>query len=141
MDQYIEFVSNHLMLSAALLVITIMLVYTFVAPYLRAWKSVTPQEATRLINHDQAVILDIREDREFQGGHIVNSIHIPMGMVNKRLADLEKHKDKPIIVGCRSGSRSASTCNVLSKNGFEKVYNLGGGIMAWEGASLPLSKK
>ena len=141
MEQYIEFASNHLMLVAALVVVATLLIYSYIAPYLRAWKTVTPAEATRLINRENAVLIDVREDSEYHSGHIVNSLHIPMGLVAKRLNELEKYKNKPIIVGCRSGSRSGNTCSLLSKHGFETVYNLGGGIMAWESANLPLSKK
>ncbi len=61
--------------------------------------------------------------------------------VDKRLGELDKFKDKPVIVVCQSGNRSSSTCNALTKRGFEKVYNLSGGISAWEQAGLPVTKK
>lgn len=97
-------------------------------------------EATQLINHKDAVIIDVREDKEFAAGHIAKAKHIPLGQLPQRLSELEKLKSKPIIVNCRSGARSASACGVLTKNGFTDVYNLKGGIGAWEQAGLPVVK-
>jgi rhodanese-related sulfurtransferase len=67
--------------------------------------------------------------------------HIPLGQLAKRMAELEKYKDKPIVVACRSGHRSASACRTLKKHGFEQAHNLSGGIIAWEQASLPVTQK
>lgn len=75
-----------------------------------------------------------------RGGHIINSVHIPLGTLNNRLNELEKYKSRPIIVGCRSGQRSAAACTTLKKQGFETVYNLSGGVMGWQNANLPLTK-
>lgn len=102
---------------------------------------VTPLQATLLINREDAVIVDVREHHEFTAGHLPNSRHIPMGAVEKRLGEIEKHKSKPVIVVCQSGNRSSSTCNALRKGGFEKVYNLSGGMLAWEQAGLPVTRK
>ena len=97
--------------------------------------------ATQLINRENAVILDVREDNEYRDGHIVNSVHIPLSYLKDRLKELEKYKGKPIIVGCRSGQRSSQACGVLKKQGYDAVYNLSGGIMAWKSDNLPLTKK
>lgn len=141
MDQYIQFIANHYLLGSAWVVVFIMLVYTFIGAQLRGFSSINPAMATQLINRSDAVILDVREDNEYREGHIVNSVHIPMSYLNDRLKDLEKYKGKPIIVGCRSGQRSSHACSVLKKQGFETVYNLSGGIMAWKSDNLPLTKK
>lgn len=141
MDQYIQFITNHYLLGSAWMVVFIMLVYSFIGAQLRGFSSVNPAMATQLINRNDAVILDVREDNEYREGHIVNSVHIPMSYLNDRLKDLEKYKGKPIIVGCRSGQRSSHACSVLKKQGFETVYNLSGGIMAWKSDNLPLTKK
>ncbi len=141
MEQYIEFIGNHYILSLAWLVIFMMLVYSFIGSRLRGYNSANPTMATQLINRENAVVLDVREENEYLKGHIVNAVHIPAGYLNDRLKELEKYKDKPIIVGCRSGQRSAQACAQLKKNGFEKVYNLSGGMMAWQNDNLPLTKK
>lgn len=141
MEQYVQFVANHYITSTAWLVVFGMLVYSFIGARLRGFNNINPTLATQLINREDAVILDVREDNEYRDGHIVNSVHIPMSYLSDRLKELEKHKGKPIIVGCRSGQRSAHACSVLKKNGFATVYNLSGGIMAWKSDNLPLTKK
>lgn len=140
MEQLLEFFNNHLILSTAFLAIIFLLLIDLFGAGLRGFKAASPTEATQLINHEDAVVLDIRDDNEFYSGHIVNSIHVPLGFLKDRIPELEEHKAKPIIVGCRSGSRSAKACSVLKKQGFESVYNLKGGMMAWQHANLPLTK-
>ena len=88
-----------------------------------------------------AVVLDVREDNEYLKGHIINSVHIPLSYLSNRIGELDKHKDKPIIVSCRSGQRSGQACAMLKKQGFENVYNLSGGMMAWQNDNLPVTKK
>jgi rhodanese-related sulfurtransferase len=141
MEKYIEFLSNHFLLSGAWLVAGGMLIYSFIGARLRGFNSVNPAMATQLINRENAVILDVREDNEYRDGHIVNSVHIPASYLSDRVKELEKYKDKPIIVGCRSGQRSSQACATLKKQGFDAVYNLSGGIMAWKNDNLPLTKK
>jgi rhodanese-related sulfurtransferase len=102
-------------------------------------KQVGPQEAVMLFNHD-ALMLDVRENSEYTDGHIPKAKHIPLGQLGKRLSELEKYKDKPIVAVCRSGNRSGHACGMLRKAGFENVHNLSGGIMAWEQAGFPKEK-
>ncbi|MCK4710817.1 MAG: rhodanese-like domain-containing protein [Gammaproteobacteria bacterium] len=94
-----------------------------------------------MINTDEAVLLDVREMSEVTAGMLNEAIHIPLSGFNKRVAELDKYKDSSVLVYCRSGNRSGSVCRTLSGRGFEKVYNLSGGIMAWEDAHLPVSRK
>lgn len=141
MEQYLTFFSHNLMLFAALAVVLGMLFFNLFGPRLRGYRVVNPTDAVKLINHEEAVVLDVREANEYQEGHIVNAIHIPQSALPKRINELEKHKNKPVIVGCRSGHRSGQACTVLKKQGFETVYNLSGGVMAWKNANLPLTRK
>jgi rhodanese-related sulfurtransferase len=141
MEKYIEFFANHFVLSSAWLVVAGMIIYSFLGSRLRGFSSINAAMATQLINREDAVILDVREDNEYREGHIVNSVHIPASYLNDRMKELEKYKNKPIIVGCRSGQRSSQACATLKKQGFEAVYNLSGGIMAWKNDNLPLTKK
>ena len=122
-------------------VIAALLINNLIGPRLKGYKVAKPSEAIAMINHEEAVVVDVRESNEFSNGHIINSIHMPLGTFKDKTKDLEKYKDKPIIVSCRSGSRSAAACGMLKKAGFENVYNLSGGVMAWQSANLPLVKK
>jgi rhodanese-related sulfurtransferase len=98
-------------------------------------------EATQLINRRDAIVLDVREPGEYAAGHLPNAKHIPLGQLASRLKELEKFKERPIVITCASGSRSGSAQSLLKKNGFKEAVNLKGGIAAWQQASLPLEKK
>jgi len=135
-----QFVQNNLMLIAVALLSAGMLVWPMIGRRISGVKEVETLEATQLINHRDAVILDVREDKEFVTGHLPNAKHIPLGQLVARLKDVEKFKKKPIVVNCRSGARSATACGILRKNGFEEVYNLKGGINAWQQANMPVEK-
>jgi len=103
-------------------------------------KQIGPQEAVMLFNHEDALVLDVREQTEFKDGHIAKAKHIPLGQLKTRLTELEKYKGRPIVAVCRSGSRSGHACGVLKKAGFDNVSNLAGGFSAWEQAGLPKEK-
>lgn len=140
MSQFIEFAIRHWDLFVALAIILFMMFSGGLTSRLRGFTEIGPAEAVQLINHDGAALLDVREDKEFQEGHILDAIHIPLGKLAGRLGELDELKSKPLVISCRSGHRSATACAQLRKNGFETVYNLKGGVMAWQSAGLPLQK-
>jgi len=135
-----EFVVNHWILVLALVVIAALLMMDTFKRKLLGFQEIKPQDAVRLINHEGAIPLDVREDQEYREGHILNALHIPYGIMEKRLAELESYKTQALIVYCRSGQRAAQASAVLRKQGFEHVYKLNGGIMAWRSADLPVVK-
>jgi len=137
----IEFTGNHPFLILAFVGTLAALIYSEISRRLSGMLTVGAIEATQLSNRENAVFLDIREDKEYQGGHIPEAIHIPLSQLSGRVSELGKYKDNPVIAYCRSGNRSNAAGGVLKKNGFESVYNLGGGIVAWEKANLPVSTK
>ncbi|HSP00378.1 MAG TPA: rhodanese-like domain-containing protein [Thioalkalivibrio sp.] len=141
MEQYLEFASNNPILIAALVAIMAMIVYTETKRLSRKDESLPPTQAVRRINEDGSLVLDVRENSELSSGRIKGAKHIPLKELKTRLHELSKYKDKSVVVYCRSGNRSAQACDVLTSNEFEKVVNLQGGVMAWQAASLPLSKK
>ena len=98
-------------------------------------------EATLLINREDAVVLDVRETSEWSAGHIPNARHIALGQLDKHLSELEKFKSRPVIICCASGNRSSSACGTLKRAGFERVFNLSGGLGAWTGAGLQVTTK
>ncbi len=101
-------------------------------------KNLTPNEAVLLINRENAMVLDVRDDAEFANGHITGARNIPLGHLADRLAELQKFKDKPIIVNCQVGGRSAKACDILRKQEFSQIYGLEGGLNAWNEAKLPV---
>jgi len=102
---------------------------------------VSPKQATEMINREDAVVLDIRSMNDFQTGHIINAINIPGNALKNQLKQLAKHKQSPIIVACRSGAQSTAACKQLREANFEKVFNMQGGMLAWQNDDLPISKK
>lgn len=101
----------------------------------------SPVEATLLINREDAVVVDVRDIGEYQQGHIPNARHIPLSELPSRDNELKKLKDKPLIFCCASGMRSGSAVSKLKKQGFEKVFNLRGGMLEWDKAGQPISRK
>ncbi|MCF8179458.1 MAG: rhodanese-like domain-containing protein [Sulfuritalea sp.] len=103
--------------------------------------NLTPAQATLLMNREDALVLDVRETGEWDSGHIAGARHITLTQLEKRMSEIEKFKDRPVIICCASGNRSSSACGQLKKSGFEKVFSLNGGISGWLDANLPLTTK
>ncbi|MCU7960710.1 MAG: rhodanese-like domain-containing protein [gamma proteobacterium symbiont of Bathyaustriella thionipta] len=138
--QLAEFASNNIWLVLAFLVTLVLLA--------RAWMtelgdkfSVGPAQATSLINHQNAVVFDVRPQADYDKGHIINAVAVPLSQLGTQIDKLNKYRKKPVIVSCRSGAQSLAACKQLRKAGFDPVYNLRGGILAWQSANLPVSKK
>jgi rhodanese-related sulfurtransferase len=98
---------------------------------------VTPGEATQLINREDAVVVDVRDQAEYEAGHILGARNVPLARVES--TDL-KRKDKPVIVYCQTGERGPKAAAALKKQGFARVVNLSGGLAAWKQAGLPVEK-
>ena len=132
-------ISNILPISIALLSGS-MLLWSIFGSRIRGIKEADCVAALQLINHKNALVLDVREESEYKLGHVLNSMLIPLGKLNERIGELEKFKERPIVVVCRSGHRSGSACVMLGKRGFTQAYNLAGGVTAWQKAKLPVEK-
>ena len=94
--------------------------------------------AAAQIQDKQITVLDVREPAEFATGVIQGAVLIPLGQVEKRIGELDGLKDRPMLVVCGSGGRSAQAIKVLSKYGFTKLTNIKGGMNAWRKAKLPV---
>ncbi|MGB6976510.1 MAG: rhodanese-like domain-containing protein [Gammaproteobacteria bacterium] len=139
MEQFITFIMHHWPLSLAFLVVLILLILEESRGALLGAPRISPQEATRLLNHENAVVVDVREATAYDSGHILGAINVPQNKIENELPQLEKLKDKPIIVVCASGQESLKAANKLRKPGV-KVHVLAGGLNAWRNAGLPLVK-
>ncbi len=102
-------------------------------------KSVSALELPRLLR-DDALIVDVSEPHEFKKGHIARSLNVPLKKLSSDNVALKKNKDKTIIITCRTGNRSSTAARALSKQGFERVYTLAGGVLSWEKEKLPIEK-
>lgn len=135
-----QFIVNNILPISIALFSGTMLLWSVFGNRIRGIREADCTAALQLINHKNALVLDVRNDEEYKAGHILNSMQIPLGKLNERIGDLEKYKDQPIVLVCRSGNRSVAACSMLGKSGFSQVYNLAGGIIAWQKANLPLRK-
>jgi rhodanese-related sulfurtransferase len=102
--------------------------------------SVNTLEATMLMNKKDSLVLDVREAGEFAQGHLLGARNIPIDELETRVKEIERFKDRPVVVSCAVGNRAGSAAKVLRQHGFTNVVNLSGGIAAWRQAGLPTEK-
>jgi len=118
----------------------LMLVWPMLSRMSGTSSSLGPADAVLLINRENALVVDVRDESEYAAGHITDARNIPLSQLDARIEELRKFKDKPILVNCQAGMRAAKACGMLKKHGFSKVYNLQGGLNAWQQAKLPVVK-
>lgn len=100
----------------------------------RGYTSISGSQLQSILKYNRNIlILDVRDMGEYRGGHIPNAINIPVDTLLSNLSILNPYKDRSIVVYCASGIRSARASDILSTNGFNKVYNLSGGIYSYNG--------
>lgn len=133
---WIDFVVQQWWLVAILVVLVAALVIT---ESRKGGKTYNLHEATRLVNQDAAVIVDVREKKEFSAGHITNAVHLPFAKVSERVSELNKYKDKVIIVVDKMGQHASASAKILRDNGFD-AGRLGGGMSEWQAQNLPTVK-
>ena len=103
-------------------------------------KNIDAKEAARVIRENAPFILDVRTTGEYQSGHIANSILIPLQDLESRVRELPQDQGRAFVVYCRSGNRSSTAGDMLTKRGFSNVYNVLGGVYSWERSGEPLVK-
>lgn len=137
MDRLLEFAMNHYVLVSAFFVLWAVF---FSLESRRGGRSVSPQQATNMVNREDALIIDLRDTDEFRQGHIAGSVNIPMSQLAERIAELDKHKDKPVILVCKMGTSASLAGRQLRGRGFEQVARMQGGIQGWRADNLPVVK-
>lgn len=141
MQQLIEFLANHWLLTSALFAVLLLMVANEIWTTVKGEKRLSPADAVRLINDQNAVVLDVRSPADFKKGHLLNALNIPSARLADRVNELAKFKDRPVLCYCALGSVSPQACSKLRELGFATVYSLKGGLNAWQGASLPVTTK
>jgi rhodanese-related sulfurtransferase len=134
MALFLEFLTQQWILAAALSVVIIML---FMHETRKSGPSLSPQKAINMVNAEQGVFLDLRDAADYKQGHIVDAVHIPSGKLAERMAELEKYRNKPIILVCKMGQQASAAGKQLKGNNFEQVYKMTGGMMEWSNLQLP----
>ncbi len=138
MDQFFEFVVNHWILSTLFVVLLVLLLTT---ESRKAGKSLSNQELVMLLNKDQAVVVDLRDKKEFGEGHITGSINIPFANLKDRAVELQKYKDKQIVLVDKMGQHTGLAGKILRAAGYQDIRRLAGGVTEWRNANMPLVKR
>jgi len=133
-----EFIAQNWVLIAGIIFVIFMLVLEPLRMRMSGIEKATVYEAVALSNHDNAIFVDVREKKEMAAGVINGAYRVPLSSFEKNSTQLDKLTDKPVIVYCRTGNRSFGAAAKLKKKGFNRVYNLSGGILAWQKEKLPL---
>lgn len=140
-QQFIHFATRHWILTAALVVVIVALIVNEVINLLGVRGSISTTEAIRMINREDAEVLDVRAQGDYRQSHIIHARNVPSAQIDERMKELSKSKSQPIIVYCSSGEQAARVRDKLAEKGFEKVYYLKGGLGAWQTAGLPVARK
>jgi rhodanese-related sulfurtransferase len=134
MALFLEFLTQQWILAAALLAVVVMLLMHETR---KSGPSLSPQKAINIVNAEQGVFLDLRDAADYKQGHIVDALHIPSAKLADRMPELEKFRNKPIVLVCKMGQQSGAAGKQLKANNFDKVYKMTGGMMEWSNLQLP----
>ena len=134
------FLQENWMLILVFVLSGVMLAWQWIAPRFSAVKDVSTAEATQLINRQNAVLLDVREPKEYAGGQLPSANQIPLSQLPDRAAELAKYAARPVIAYCDIGRRSRMAGRTQANAGFNEIYRLAWGIAAWKKEQLPLEK-
>ncbi len=140
MEKLIEFAAGNLFWVSLWFGILILLLWNLFGHVMSGVSLVEPAEVTRLMNHEHAAVIDVRQPDDFNAGHILNAVNMPEAELPDRKKELEKMKKKPLILYCQSGSVSPGLARKLKAEGFPEVSCMKGGISGWQGAGLPLTR-
>jgi len=136
----LQFLENNWPLILIMLVSGGMLLWPLIGGRWSPTREIGAMEATRLINRRNALMLDVREPKEYEGGRVPNAMHLPGSQLASRGQELKKLTGRPVIAYCDRGQRSRAAAAALAKLGFTEVYTLRGGLRAWSEAGLPVDK-
>ena len=137
MEELFTFISNHPILVGTFVVLLVLFIRNEMN---RGGAVVGVQELVQLVNNENALVVDVRDKAEFDQGHIVDAINIPFANIETRADEINKHKDRPIVIACKMGQHSGAAGTALRKKGFENVSRLRGGIAEWRSQNLPVVK-
>jgi rhodanese-related sulfurtransferase len=135
--RFVKFIIDHIFIVAIVVVSGAALLWPALRP---SGRRATALQVTQLINRGKTTVVDVRNADEFAAGHLRDAKNIPLADLSGRIGELEKAKNRTVVVLCQSGARSDKAVRQLAAAGFEDVYSLEGGISAWQAAGLPVTK-
>lgn len=135
-----EFLGNHFYLTIGFVGVLVALLVTEAQRVMRGYVALTPAGLTQLINRENALVIDVSSQAEFEKGHVPGARHLLPSQVDPENKELAKSRETPVALVCRNGQASAQVAQKLKKAGFAKVFWLDGGIAAWSEAQMPLAR-
>lgn len=141
MEQLIEFVGNHPLLSGGFVAVLVFLIWTEVVRKLQGLQELTPLQAVAWVNDPQAAVVDVSPAADFNKGHIINARNLPMSRIVGTDAEIRKLIDRKVLVVCKSGQNSAQAAATLKKLGIKEVAVLKGGMVRWIGDQYPVTTR
>ena len=141
MQQYQEFVVNHPLLFGALAAVLIALAVNELMRVMRGQRPIAATEAVRLMNTEDAVVVDTRSAADYKKNHILNAVHVPMAGIDERAGEITKNTDRTVICYCGIGNVAPQAASKLRAQGYANVHALKGGINAWQADGLPVTSK
>jgi rhodanese-related sulfurtransferase len=139
-EELLAFAGRNLVYVIAIVVLTVAIIANEVSRFFRGYKALRPAEVTRLINQENALVVDLRAIADYQKGHIAGAKNVLMSQFDPESKQLASAKALPIVLVCQNGVTVDAAAKRLKKAGFERIHVLEGGITAWQQAELPLVK-
>jgi rhodanese-related sulfurtransferase len=134
MALFLEFLAQEWLLTTALLAVIVMLI---MHESRKSGPSLSPQQAINLVNAQEGVFVDLRDSGEFSKGHIMGAVNIPATKLPERMVELEKYKDKPVVLVCKMGQQASTAGKQLKAANYSQVNKMTGGMMEWGNLQLP----
>ncbi len=137
---YLEFAQANWHLFLALFVIAGLIASEPLRKKAFGVKSLNPMELTRVMTHEDVVVIDVSDKAEFTKGHLPNAMHIPLKELSDRIKTIEKFKGSPVVLSCQMGNKASKAGGILKKNEFTNIRLLEGGVAAWQKENMPIEK-
>jgi len=135
MEQFISFIGNHALLAGTFLVLLALFIRNEMN---RGGAGISAQKLVDLVNREEAVVVDLRDKKEFDQGHLVGAVNVPYSALESRIDELSKYRERPVVLICKMGQHAGTAGTMLRKKGFANVSRLTGGFMEWRNQNLPV---
>lgn len=141
MDQLVEFVASHPFLWGALGLIVVAFIANEVWRNASGSAPIPASQVIRLINSEDAVVVDTRSKADYKKNHIINAKHIPLAGIDTRTQEITRNTDKPVVVYDGAGTQAGQAVSKLKAKGYTRVHALKGGFNSWQADGLPVTRK
>lgn len=140
MEEIVQFLLAHWALSSLFVILLALFIVNELRNSSVGQRGISPAELVGMMNHDRAVVVDIRDKSAFEQGHILGAIHLEQSEFNNKKNSLNKYKSRPIVLVCESGANAPKIMTLLQDQGFTQTFTLKGGLQNWRADNMPMTK-